>query len=261
MSGIFLVSHKIFDSPHFKREPYSEILAFLYLISEANKEEAGRKRYPRGTCHITTRQLMLKWQWPRSKVSRFLHKLVRDDIGTLTGTPSGTLFGILKYVEYQDSFRNVKRKTGHKRDTNRDDIEPPITTITTKQPKQVDPPTPLIFPDHLDNEKAKLSWGEWISYKKDIKLPYQSLTSEQKQLNQKRWKTSDQFCAAIEYSIAQGYKGIYEDRNNGAGRKPTLSAWERQRQRENEIMTEGLTDDERRDKEAVEAHFEHMDKL
>jgi len=137
MSGVFLVSHKIFDSPGFKNEPFTEREAFLYLISEANKEEAGRRRYPRGACHVTTRQLTMKWQWAKSKVWRFLRKLERNKSATINGTRNGTLIGTLNYAKYQDTFRNVKhqtdRKPEHQPEQKCDTLKQPNNQ---KQPKQ-----------------------------------------------------------------------------------------------------------------------------
>lgn len=75
---------------------------------------------------------------------------------------------------------------------------------------------PVAFPDALDTLKCRAVWREWLAYKSDIKKPYKSTRSQTAQLTRQSKLGADRFCQAVEYSIAQGYQGIFEETNGKA---------------------------------------------
>ena len=77
----------------------------------------------------------------------------------------------------------------------------------------------LVFP--FDTDSFKKHYNIWIQYKKDQhRFKYKSLATEQALLKQisKDFKTEYEAIEAIEYSMANGYKGIFKPQkpqNNG----------------------------------------------
>lgn len=71
--------------------------------------------------------------------------------------------------------------------------------------------TEVKFPKSLDTDRCKKAWAHWITYKKKIGKPYKTIMSENQML--KRWEQAGatRFCNAIEYSVANGYLGIFEE--------------------------------------------------
>lgn len=71
--------------------------------------------------------------------------------------------------------------------------------------------TRLVFPKNLNNLQCKTAWDSWINYRKEIKKPYRSIQSQQRMLRRWARRLPTEFVDAIDYSIAQGYQGIWED--------------------------------------------------
>ena len=70
--------------------------------------------------------------------------------------------------------------------------------------------TEVVFPDSLNTEEFKTAWAEWLEYKRQRKESYKPL-GEQRQLARiAKWGIV-RATAAIEYSIAQNYQGLYEE--------------------------------------------------
>ena len=86
----------------------------------------------------------------------------------------------------------------------------------------------LVFP--FDTDSFKKHYNIWIQYKKDQhRFKYKSLATEQALLKQisKDFKTEYEAIEAIEYSMANGYKGIFKPQkpqNNGNSYDNTRTA-------------------------------------
>jgi len=86
--GVFAVHRDIFDHHIFSEEPYTERLAWLWLVSEA-AWKPKRVRTPHGMiqlergqlCH-SQRFLAEKWRWDRSRVRNFLALLESEKMVT-----------------------------------------------------------------------------------------------------------------------------------------------------------------------------------
>ena len=102
--------------------------------------------------------------------------------------------------------------------------------------------TDTLIPKNLDTPEFCEAWGEWVAYRKECK---KMMTDRSARMAVKRltvWGV-DRAVAAIEYSIAQGYQGIFEDpvAQGAKGAAPlvkkTMSLWEIQ-QRETALRNE-----------------------
>lgn len=112
--GYILLHRGVFTHPLFKSEPYTEVQAWLWLISQACYAP-HRVRYKsqmielkRGEVPTSYRKLQEQFKWGASKVASFL-KLLKNEqmIGTQTGT-GFLIITICNYSEYQDK----KEKSG-----------------------------------------------------------------------------------------------------------------------------------------------------
>ncbi len=77
----------------------------------------------------------------------------------------------------------------------------------------------MSFPENLDNEIFRETWEEWITYRKQSKLkPYVPLGLKRQLARLSKWGPARSI-AAICYSIANGWQGIYES-NDDKSEKP-----------------------------------------
>lgn len=117
-----------------------------------------------------------------------------------------------------DSPKNVRSRADKMRtreEKRREDNKPP-----NPQGDSAD----FSFPQKLDTPLCRASWAEWIAYRKDAKIkPYKSEASIKQQLSRLSELGPERMVAAIRYSIAQGYQGIYEERQGAAAAKPKSS--------------------------------------
>lgn len=123
MSGGWIPAwRKLFDREDWmrptKRNPASYVHAWLDLCQMAQHKdghEQGEVRLAQGEVLVANRTLAKRWGWSKSAVSRFIERAKRGTmIGTVRGTPQGTVYRIVKYEDYA-----IPEK--HSRDTSRDD--------------------------------------------------------------------------------------------------------------------------------------------
>jgi len=172
----------------------------------------------------------------------------------------GRIITVTNWEQYQatehrsgQQMDNKWTSDGQQMDTNKK-----YKNIKNEKKKESTKESLLVFPAHL-KFLAQVSWEDWLEYRAELKKPYKSIKSQQAQLNSRKWKTEKQFCAAIEYSIAQGYQGIFEDNSKNNGTRPQqLSKLEAKRQREKRTIEGMMTDDQRRDSNSIEVDFEHL---
>lgn len=119
--------------------------------------------------------------------------------------------------------RDMSRDAGvTKRDkshgTVQDSTEHNTNTNTPLPPKGKRATRPTItaadctFPPELDTPAARDAWGRWLTYKSDRGERYKSRDSATAQLDRFARAGPDRFVAAVAYSIAQNYAGIYEEK-------------------------------------------------
>lgn len=73
-----------------------------------------------------------------------------------------------------------------------------------------------------DDPSFSDAWLTWTEYRKEIKKPYKSEKSIQARLNwfKKNKLTLSEAIEAIEYSIMNGWTGIFPNKNNNNGQQP-----------------------------------------
>jgi hypothetical protein len=107
MTGYIRINRGVFRHRVFKIEPYSEILAWIDLISRASyKEDIIRfnqytKKVKRGELVVSPKYLALKWNWNVSKVRRFLKRLAFASMIGIVTNEGISRITIVNYNEYQ----------------------------------------------------------------------------------------------------------------------------------------------------------------
>ena len=107
MTGYIRINRSVFKHKVFKEEPFSEILAWIDLISRASyKEDTIRfnqytKRVKRGELVVSPKYLALKWSWHVSKVRRFLKRLAYASMIGIVTDEGISRITIVNYNEYQ----------------------------------------------------------------------------------------------------------------------------------------------------------------
>jgi hypothetical protein len=125
--------------------------------------------------------------------------------------------------EYQADWVKAKRLK-EKLSTQSVDVDSESTDVDTSRAEQIreeksrqeqiKPPTPLqgavVFPVNLDSDRFKKAWAQWKAHRVE-KRKKMTPTQEQKQLDRLEALGPDRAIAAIDYSIAQGWTGIFEE--------------------------------------------------
>ncbi|AWJ91430.1 hypothetical protein Sp245p_16425 (plasmid) [Azospirillum baldaniorum] len=107
MSGFYLMHRGWQDNPVFNDEPFSRRDAWVWLVETANYADGvwGAKgktvRLQRGQLCRSIRDMAATWKWDRSKVSRFIARLVSDDMIRYTADDGVCLITICNYDRYQ----------------------------------------------------------------------------------------------------------------------------------------------------------------
>lgn len=88
------------------------------------------------------------------------------------------------------------------------------TQVTSKEP--------LKFPDPLDTPECREAWEAWLAHRAKIKKPYKNPDSQKRQLRRLAKKFNpEEFIDAIDHSIAQGWTGIFEDKDRNKPKAET----------------------------------------
>mgnify|MGYP006921316524 FL=1 len=109
MSGYIAVQRGFFDHHAFKKEPFTEREAWLWLISEASwKPETTRVgdtvfNLNRGELAHACRYMAKAWQWHHLRVWRFLKRLESDRMIETQTKRDATHITICNYDKYQSS--------------------------------------------------------------------------------------------------------------------------------------------------------------
>lgn len=115
--GWFKAHRSIFRHPLFMDDPACRAFAFMDLVGMAEFEPKRRSikgqivEVQRGEFIASVRFLSDRWKWSHGRVQRFLAEMESEGmIGTVSGTPSGTVYCVIKYDTYQD-MRYTERDT------------------------------------------------------------------------------------------------------------------------------------------------------
>jgi hypothetical protein len=115
--GFFAIDRGAWDHPLFAREKFTEIQAWLWLISNATWEEKRVRigssviNLQRGQLAFATRFLAEKWMWSHSKVVRYISRLKTEAMIDTQPTRDATLITICNYDKYQYPRNAVETQT------------------------------------------------------------------------------------------------------------------------------------------------------
>ncbi|OOY20867.1 hypothetical protein BMI86_10195 [Thioclava sp. DLFJ5-1] len=121
--GTINIARDLWDDPDFPNEKFSEREAWIWLIAEAAWKPRQKRvascvfDLQRGQVALSVRFAAQAWGWSKSRVQRFLQRLVeRDKVVTQSGT-GATIVTICNYDEYQFGQQASGTATGHGRDS------------------------------------------------------------------------------------------------------------------------------------------------
>lgn len=95
-----------------------------------------------------------------------------------------------------------------------------------------------LFPAELETEAFMNAWADWLADRSERRLPRYTARAREKQLKRLAEMGEERAVAAIEWSITQGYKGIWEAPEKKAqppaasGPAKAPSVWELQKKLE-----------------------------
>jgi len=121
--GVFAIDRGLFDHPAFKREPFTEREAWIWMIGEAAWQPTtvriNRRCFEleRGQFVHAARYLAKRWQWSTSRVWRFLQRLKNEGIIETHPVTDATVVTICRYGVYQFGSRPTETPNETQADT------------------------------------------------------------------------------------------------------------------------------------------------
>ena len=119
MTGSIIVARRIFEDSAFKKEPFSEREAWLWMLMDAAWKDHERRvsdtpmTIKRGQLAGSIRFWATAWGWSKSKVHRYLERLEKRD---MVRTECGTGVTVITICKY-DKFQNGGTAAGQQRDS------------------------------------------------------------------------------------------------------------------------------------------------
>ena len=204
------------------------------------------------TIKIPTKSLQNLWRCSAESVQEIIDDLMFNDICDIDVEGNFTEFTCRRFVKENklSKTRSEARKKGYEKNKtttkpnqnknkklqnadndNDNDIDINIDIdIPNKQlnNKTIKPKKGLIFP--FESDKFKKAWGNWVAYKKgEYGFKYKTLQSEQGALMKlsELSKNENEAIKIIHESIANGWKGFFELKNENKNGKQQISRAER----------------------------------
>jgi hypothetical protein len=149
MSGTVNISRDIWHDTAFKREPFTEREAFMWIIMEASYKPRQKRvgnvtvDLLRGQLATSVRFMCEAWDWSKSRVDRFLKRLEKRD---MIGTASGTGVNVITVCKYDD-YQNVPKDIGTPKRKKRD-------SSGTAAGQQRDKPNKGLIPEASSTQEA-----------------------------------------------------------------------------------------------------------
>lgn len=250
MEGWVKLHRKIIENPLWTSEPFTKGQAWVDLLAMANHKDdkifinGQWLEIGRGQLHTSELKLAARWKWSKNKVTRFLDALKMDGMllknSATGGATNGTTLTLVNYGFYQggettdeptDEPTNGQRtnqRTDNGRNINKND-----KNVKNVEEDIYNPPTPLKGGESekpkaekfnlesvIENEPEEIRelLQRWLDYKKrQHKFTFKSADSFKtfiKKLNQLSGGDFETAAAIIEQSIANGWSGIFELKNN-----------------------------------------------
>ncbi|MFT5327491.1 MAG: hypothetical protein ACI8P0_005383 [Planctomycetaceae bacterium] len=154
------------------------------------------------------------------KISWLEAEEVDDDGNVVAGSESATS----PLPEHSTSAglkgREQNRKEGKRK--NRNEAAAYAAGDSTNLRKRSSNQVPVAIPSELDTEPARNALKEFGEHRRQLKRPLTPL-AETKLLQEWSAKGANRFVAAVNYSIAQGWQGVFEPGHNGTNRSDTAT--------------------------------------
>lgn len=209
-------------------EPFTRGQAWVDLIMLANYKYGyfylrdHKIEVQRGQVGWSQLKLAERWKWSRTKVRKFLNDLEKEQQVKQQLSHSASLITIINYEYYQEKEQqeiqqeNNSRTTGkQQQDTNKKDKK-------DKKDKNIEL-APLVFP--FESMEFFMLWEQWKDYKKrQHRFTYKCAKTEQaalKQLGDLAQGNEDVALKIIEQSIANGWQGLFELKNQNTNGNKT----------------------------------------
>jgi len=115
--GYVAIPRELFDDPRFKAEPYTERLAFMWLVAEASwRDRQVRNLGPsidlkRGELMCSNRYMAKAWRWSEARVRRFIARLQIDALIDARPTQIATHITIRNYDQFSLARRTAETET------------------------------------------------------------------------------------------------------------------------------------------------------
>lgn len=110
--GVFAVDRGLFSDDFFEDEPFTERLAWLWLLSEASwkarrvRGQTGMIWLARGQLSHSIRFMGEAWKWHKNRVDRFLNRLEKHGSIVTSKSTSGTARTVITVCNY-DHYQRV----------------------------------------------------------------------------------------------------------------------------------------------------------
>lgn len=95
------------------------------------------------------------------------------------------------------------------------DRQPAYGGRPAKRAKQRLSAADMDYPPGFDSPEVRAALDVWLDYRREIGKPYKSRRSIQSLVTQWQDRGPPRFLAAVQYSTAQGYQGLFEQDSNG----------------------------------------------
>jgi len=202
---------------------FSKAEAFIDILLSANHTDneflLGNEliKINRGTFITSEVKLMKRWKWSKSKVRAFLLLLDTQHMVYKTTDTKKTTLTVVKYDDYQglkttkELQKNIKKTSKeHQKDTNNNDNNDNNEEIKKIISEVAPQKLPFFF--------------NWLEYRKGVKKEItniKTLTALKNRLN----KESIEKCEwVINYTIENGYQGLFWDNYKGQKQKYSKKA-------------------------------------
>lgn len=228
----FRISRSIYNSAIWHSRP-ELIKLFIYLLGQARYGQEPKK-YPgfevkRGEVLTSLSQIAddnewfynrVNHKWPRQTIARMLCDLEELGVIKKISDTFGTHINIVNYNTYQSSdiynsdndettVRQPRDNRGHNLGTTEEGNKDKKGKKDERKRKTLDP-TLFLFPESLSTPEVERELNAWISYKTSIGDSYKTEESINRLLTQWAVRGPFSFTSAVNNSIANGYKGLFE---------------------------------------------------
>lgn len=118
------------------------------------------------------------------------------------------------------SDRQKRYRERHTGVTNNVTVTPRVEKSREEKSKKKTPLPPLEFPSALDSDSCRTALNEWLAHRERIGKSYKSQASVGKLLTEWAAKGPAAFVAAVEFSIAREYQGLFSPNGQSRPRQP-----------------------------------------